>query len=69
MEITLDPELERVLLEESRRQGQSPEVLVRDALEERFLGKSSTSKPRDDWERKLLGVRLGIAGSPCRHRP
>lgn len=56
MVIHLGSELEAALIESARRQGVAPEVLALDALRERFLAAASTVRPRDEWERRLLGV-------------
>lgn len=55
MVVTLDPELETAFKELARRQGVDPEVLALKALRERFLAVAML-RPRDDWERKLLGL-------------
>ena len=56
MVITLDPQLAAVLHELSRRQGVAPEILVLDALRDRFLSSAASIQPQDDWERRLLGL-------------
>ena len=56
MVITLSSELEAALKEVANRRGIAPEVLVLDALRERFIGTASPLQPRDDWEQRLLGV-------------
>jgi hypothetical protein len=56
MVITLSPELEAVLSEQARRRGVAPEVLALDALREHFLPASGPLEPRDEWERRLLGM-------------
>lgn len=55
MVITLGPELEAVLSEHARRQGLAAEAVVLNALRERFLG-AALPQPRDEWERRLLGL-------------
>ena len=56
MVISPEPELEAALNELARRQGVDPEVLVLNALRQRFLGRASALQPRDEWERRLLGL-------------
>jgi hypothetical protein len=56
MVVTLDPELERAVNELARRQGLSPEALIRDALRARFLMPAPVDEPRDAWEERLRGV-------------
>lgn len=53
MVITLGPDLEAALNDQARKQGVSPEVLVLQALRERFLASALPPLPRDDWERRL----------------
>ena len=56
MVIHLDADLEAALSELARRRGVSPEVLALNALRERFLDTAATIRPRDEWERRLLGI-------------
>jgi hypothetical protein len=56
MVITLTPQLEAVLSEQARRRGVTPEVLALDALRAHFLPASGPLEPRDEWERRLLGM-------------
>jgi hypothetical protein len=56
MTITLGPELAAALSEAARRQGVAPDVLAVNILRERFLASSSVFQPRDEWERRLLGL-------------
>jgi hypothetical protein len=56
MVITLTPQLEAVVSEQARQRGMAPEVLALDALRERFLPKPVDLEPRDEWERRLLGL-------------
>ena len=56
MVITLSSELEAALKEVASLRGIAPEVLALDALRDRFIGTISPLQPRDDWERRLLGV-------------
>jgi hypothetical protein len=55
MQIQLSPELEAALQEAARRRGVSAEVLVVDALQDRFLTRPLEA-PRDKWERRLRRV-------------
>ena len=55
MVITLDPDLEAAVNEQARQQGVVPEALVLKALRDRFLS-AALPQPRDDWERRLLGL-------------
>lgn len=55
MVVTLDPKLETAVQEQAHRQGVAPEELVLSILRERFLA-VALLKPRDDWERGLLGA-------------
>jgi hypothetical protein len=56
MVITLTPQLEAVLSEQARRRGMAPEALALDALLEHFLPAPDPMAPRDEWERRLLGM-------------
>jgi hypothetical protein len=56
MVITLDPQLTGALNELARQQGVAPEVLALNALRDRFLSPAAQMQPRDDWERRLLGL-------------
>jgi hypothetical protein len=56
MVVTLTPQLEAVLSEQARRRGVAPEVLALDALRAHFLPVSAPLEPRDEWERRLLGL-------------
>jgi hypothetical protein len=56
MVITLGPELEAALKEQARRRGVAPEVLLLEALSERFLAPPAAIQPQDEWERRLLGA-------------
>ena len=58
MVITLEPELEAALSEAARRRGVAPELLALDALRQRFLHAAAPVLPRDEWERKLLGLAI-----------
>ena len=53
MLVTLGPELEAALNEVARQQGLAPEMLVLNALRQRFLA-AAALQPRDEWERGLL---------------
>lgn len=56
MNITLPPDIERALIEEARRLGTTPELLVLDSLRDRFL-----SSPVESMETlgETLADRLG----------
>jgi hypothetical protein len=56
MIVTLGPDLEAALTDQARRQGIAPEVLALNALRERFLAAATPIQPRDEWERRLLGL-------------
>jgi hypothetical protein len=56
MVITLDPQLTMALNEIARRQGIAPEVLALNALRDKFLSLAAPLQPRDEWERRLLGL-------------
>jgi hypothetical protein len=56
MTITLSPELEAALSEVAQRQGMAPEVLALSILKERLLPPALPIEPRDEWERRLLGL-------------
>jgi hypothetical protein len=56
MTITLGPELETAVNEAARRQGVAPDVLALNVLRERFLAPAPAIQPRDEWERRLLGL-------------
>ena len=56
MVITLGPDLESALNDQAHKQGVAPEALAVNALRERFLGPALALQPRDEWERRLLGV-------------
>ena len=58
MVITLTPQLEAALAEQSRRRGVAPEVLALDTLRDRFLPQGREIEPRDEWEQKLFGAAL-----------
>ena len=55
MVVTLGPELEAALKAAASNQGVAPEVLVLNALRERFLRSADVRlQPRDEWEKGLL---------------
>ena len=56
MVIRLSPELEVALNESARQQGVAPDVLAISSLRDRFLPRSPSHTPRDEWERMLLGL-------------
>ena len=57
MEITLGPDLEVALKDLARQQEVAPDVLALNVLRERFLLPAPPIQPRDEWERRLLGLR------------
>src|ERR1700676_1662603 len=63
MVVTFTPQLEAILSEQARQRGVAPEVLALDALHERFLPASAPLEPRDEWERRLLGMAKDCGGS------
>lgn len=56
MVITLDAKLEAAVKELAERQGVAPEVLALNVLRARFLPATPAVEPRDEWERRLLGL-------------
>lgn len=56
MNLTLGPDLEAALKEAAIRRGVAPEQLALNTLRERFLGTTAQLEPRDEWERRLLGL-------------
>ena len=58
MVITVGPDLEAALNELASKKGVAPEVLALNALRERFLAPVQPIQPRDDWERRLLGLAI-----------
>jgi hypothetical protein len=54
--ITLDPELEAALTQAALRRGVAPELLVLDALRQRFLHSAALAVAHDEWELRLLGM-------------
>ena len=65
MVINLAPELEAALHEQARRRGVTPEILVQDALRNRFLSSTSPLEPQDEWERRLFGAAIDCGVSVC----
>lgn len=55
MNITLDSHLEAELTELARRQGIDPQQMALDVLRE-LVRAGTIIEPRDEWERRLLGV-------------
>lgn len=55
MVIQIDAELETALGEAARQTGVTTEKLALDTLRQRFL-KRKPFQPRDEWERRLLGI-------------
>ena len=64
MVIHLTPQLEAAISEQARQRGVTPEVLVLDALRDRFLARAPTVEPRDEWERKLFEAAIDCGVSP-----
>ncbi len=56
MVITLGPDLESALNDLAKKQSVAPEVLALNALRERILAPALQMQPRDEWERRLLGI-------------
>ena len=56
MVITLEPELETALNRAALRRGVAPELLVLDALRQRFLHSAAPAVPHDEWELRLVGM-------------
>jgi hypothetical protein len=60
MTITLTPDLEKIVLQNAREQGTTPDVVVINAVREKFglglLNYATIIEPRDEWERRLLRV-------------
>lgn len=56
MVITLESELETALNDAASRRGVAAETLAINALREQFLKKTDLPEPRDEWERRLLGL-------------
>lgn len=56
MTITLDANLERTLQQLANQRGVPPEQVALEALRERFLERTTTIEPQDEWERNLLGI-------------
>jgi hypothetical protein len=54
--ITLEPELEDAVNQAARCRGIAPELLVLDALRQRFLHSAAPAVPHDEWELRLLGI-------------
>jgi hypothetical protein len=54
MVINVTPQLEAALNEQARQRGVTPEILVLDALQDRFLPQVAPVEPQDDWERRLF---------------
>jgi hypothetical protein len=54
--ITLEPELETALNRAALRRGVAPELLVLDALRQRFLDSAAPAVPHDEWELRLVGM-------------
>jgi hypothetical protein len=54
--ITLEPELEAALNQAALRRGVAPELLVLDALRQRFLHSAALAVAHDERELRLLGM-------------
>lgn len=54
--LVLDPNLAAAVGEFARQRGVAPDVLALDVLRERFLPPAAPPQPRDEWERRLLGL-------------
>ncbi len=63
MTITLSPELEAALSEVAQRQGVAPDVLALKFLRERLLPPAVPIEPRDEWERRVLGLAINCGVS------
>ena len=63
MTITLDPALETAVKEEAQRQGVAPDALALNVLREQFFALGPAIEPRDEWERRLLGLALNCGVS------
>lgn len=58
MTIAFTPELEAAIMQEAQRDGKTPEDLVLEAVQEKFVTRSHSPvlelrEPRDEWERLL----------------
>ena len=56
MIIRLEPELEAAVNEAAVRRGVAPEMLVLDALRQRFLHRALPAVTHYEWERRLVGL-------------
>jgi hypothetical protein len=56
MVITLSQELEAALQQEARLRGIAAEDLAVNTLRDQFLTAQTRVQPRDEWERRLLGL-------------
>ncbi|MGE0821977.1 MAG: hypothetical protein AB7G75_33920 [Candidatus Binatia bacterium] len=65
MRITLPEDIEHVLIEQARRQGTTPELLVLDSLRERFLPStlSSGATAEEGTLADFLGSHIGVLHS------
>lgn len=61
--ISLPADLEAALTTVAKQKGVAPEVLVVDALRDRFAGPARAIEPRDDWEWLILqaGTNCGVS--------
>jgi predicted transcriptional regulator len=67
MTITLPPDIEQALAEQARKQKTTPEMLVLEALQEKFAlsGSPFSLQALDDWEQLILslGTDCGVSMS------
>jgi hypothetical protein len=65
MEITLPPDIERVLAEEASKRGTTPELLALDSLRERFLAEPAAKAPPRGYATlaEYLGDHIGVLHS------
>jgi hypothetical protein len=65
MEITLPPEIERVLAEEASKRGTTPELLALDSLRERFLAVPAPEAPASEYTTlaEFLSGHIGVLHS------
>jgi hypothetical protein len=65
MEITLPPDIERVLTEEANKRGTTPELLALDSLRQRFLVEPLPAAPADGEGTlaEFLAAHIGVLHS------
>jgi hypothetical protein len=61
--INLTPELEAAVVEQGRKRGVDAEVVILEALRDRFLQKFSAVEPQDEWERRLFEAAINCGVS------